>query len=170
MRNLPKLLKTSNEKEVCVLKCPLNYTEVLDRCIEPGQQITDIHDRIDAFIKSWHWILITCFVAFVFSYICLLLYRYFAKWVIWIINIGFIICSLALATFFTFFMINFKMGIPLYITGFASIVVLIIFRKEVALVARIFQEASMALMDIPVIMFEPFLVSEKNCQPNLKNL
>ena len=159
MRDLPKLLKTSNEIEICVLKCPLNYTEVLDRCIEPGEQITDIHDRIDAFIKSWHWILITCFVAFVFSYICLLLYRYFAKWVIWIINIGFIICTLALATFFTFFMINFKMGIPLFITGFASIVVLIIFRKEVALVARIFQEASMALMDIPVIMFEPFLVS-----------
>ncbi|CAH1734113.1 unnamed protein product [Chironomus riparius] len=157
MQNLPKLLKTSNEKEMCVHQCPSNYTEILDRCIEPGQQISDINDRIDAFIKSWHWILITCFVAFVFSYICLLLYRYFAKYVIWVINIGFIIFSLALATFFTFFMVNFKMGIPLYITGFGSIVVLIIFRKEVALVARIFQEASMALMDVPAIMFEPIL-------------
>jgi hypothetical protein len=51
------------------------------------------------------------------------------------------------------------MGIPLYIAGFGLIVALIVFRKEVALVARIFQEASMALMDIPVIMFEPILVS-----------
>lgn len=39
------------------------------------------------------------------------------------------------------------------------IVLLIIFRRRIPLVATLFRVASKALMDVPAIMFEPFLVS-----------
>lgn len=96
-------------------------------------------------------------MGFVFSYICLLLYRYCAKYVIWIINIGFIIGVFAAGTYFG--LKDIKTGLCFFLMGFILLVVLIIYRKTITLVAQIFKESSKALMDVPGIMFEPILVS-----------
>ncbi|KAL7012087.1 hypothetical protein ACKWTF_014619 [Chironomus riparius] len=162
MRKYPKLVKTISKtskikRNKCVEKCPDNYTETLNRCVKPGQTFTDIQQTRQSFADSWYLIMIVCFVAFVFSYMCLLLYRYYAKYVIWIINIGFIIFTVALGSFFLFIMKDMKTGLLIYLLSLISIIVLIIFRKEIALVAAIFKESSKALMDVPAIMFEPIL-------------
>lgn len=163
MRKYPKLIKTITKttkikRNKCVEKCPDDYIDTLNRCHKPGQKVDGLQETRKSFADSWYLILIICFVAFVFSYICLLLYRYYAKYVIWIINIGFIIFTVALGSFFLFIMKDMKTGLCIYLLSLISIVALIIFRKEIALVAAIFKESSKALMDVPAIMFEPILV------------
>jgi len=44
------------------------------------------------------------------------------------------------------------------ILGLISFIILICLRKRIALVAKLFKEASKALIDVPAIMFEPILV------------
>lgn len=161
MRNYPKLLITKSKRR-CVEKCPETYTEIDNQCFKIGQKRENIQELPQAFMSSWHWILLVCFISFVFSYICLLLYRYCAKYVIWIINIGFIVFLFLLGSLFLTKILGepkMKMAIMLYILGAISIVALIVFRKQIALVAEIFKESSKALMDVPGIMFEPILVS-----------
>jgi len=174
MRKYPKLIKihtqlkngvdmtVSNKTKIkrykCVEKCPDGYTETLNRCAKQGEKFSDLQETRQSFADSWYLILFICFVAFVFSYICLLLYRYYAKYVIWIINIGFIIFTIVLGSFFLFIMKDTKTGVCIYLLSLISIIALIIFRKEIALVAAIFKESSKALMDVPAIMFEPILV------------
>jgi len=112
---------------------------------------------IVAFKDTWYFILIMCFVAFAFSYVVLMLFRYAAKYVIWIINIGFVVVVFALAIFF-YDAKNIEYAITCGITGLISIIILIVFHARIALVAKLFKEASKALIDVPAIMFEPILV------------
>lgn len=98
-----------------------------------------------------------CFVAFCFSYICLILFRYAAIYVIWIINItcvGFVVFLALLCLYVNSPHEAAVMGI----LALVLIFLLIWFRKRIRLVAKLFKEASKALMDVPTLMFEPILV------------
>lgn len=162
MRNLTKLLITNSTDQKCVQTCPKEFGVIFNRCIKTGQDTESFVDVPQAFASTWYLILFVCIVAFVFSFICLLLYRYCAEYVIWIINIGFIVFLLVLGVLLLTKILGNpepKVAIGCFIAAAISIVVLVIFRNEIALVAQIFKEASKALMDVPGSMAEPVLVT-----------
>jgi hypothetical protein len=113
---------------------------------------------MDSLKSTWYYIIIICFVAFTFSYIFLILFRYAAKQVIWIINIGFVVLVLAFGIFLAAVGL-FPITIVFLVIAIIMIAVLFYFRKRINLVAKLFKEASKALIDVPSIMIEPVLVS-----------
>jgi hypothetical protein len=160
-RNAPKLVVSFKKGNRCVSTCPKGYVDRENFCFKQGDEpkSQDGMSVQDAFKMAWMNILIVCFVAFIFSYVCLVLYRYFAKQVIWVINIGFIIFVFVVGTFM--FKRNLKAALMFYFSGVVLILALVLFRKKIALVAGIFKESSKSLMDVPAIMFEPILVSDE---------
>jgi len=117
----------------------------------------DVEQAVATLKATWYYILIICIVAFVFSYIFLILFRHAAKYVIWIINIGFVVLVIGLAILSAIAGII-EGAITFGLMGLILIGFLIFFRKRIALVAKLFKEASKALIDVPAIMFEPILV------------
>lgn len=157
----------------CVEKCQQNYVEVFNRCYknEKGEKdevdLQELSTKISQdLIKTWPKILLTCFIAFIFSYIMLILFRYAIEYIIWIIYIGFVVFigGLAVVCWIWFAsstgeertsaMVG---GIVCTILCLVSILILYWFRKRIQLVAALFKEASKALIDIPMILFEPIL-------------
>jgi len=140
----------------CKKECPEGSIEFANVCFNDDETITEMI----AFIKTtWYYILFICLVAFVFSYVILMLFRYAAKYVVWIINMGSVIIV------FTFAILCAVDGIiegaiAFSLMGLLFIVILMCFRKRIALVAKLFKEASKALNDVPAIMFEPILVKK----------
>lgn len=108
-------------------------------------------------LKTWHSIAMICFVAFCFSYICLILLRYAAIYVIWIINIA-CVCFVVFLASLCLYTRNTYEAAVMGILVLVLIFILIWFRKRIRLVAKLFKEASKALMDVPTLMFEPILV------------
>ena len=152
--------KTHNQ---CVEKCPIGYEELEDICFKAGSLEAaqkfdeDIGQVVGALKATWYYIIVICFVAFIFSYVFLILFRHAAKYVIWIINIGFVVLVVGLAILCA--VAGVIEGAVIFgIMGLVLIGFLIFFRKRIALVAKLFKEASKALTDVPAIMFEPILV------------
>jgi hypothetical protein len=134
-------------------ECPDGYIEIANECIDDNGMI----DMMIALKATWYYILIISFVAFVFSYVFLILFRHAAKYVIWVINIGFVVLVIGVAILCA--VIGAIEGaITFGIMGLILIGLLIYYRKRIALVAKLFKEASKALIDVPAVMFEPILV------------
>jgi solute carrier family 44 protein 1 (choline transporter-like protein) len=119
-------------------------------------------------INLWPQMSLVCLVAFVFSYILLMLFRYAIKYVIWIIYISFIVVFAILAIVLWVLCAMAKEDERIILLVGAIIVttitllfalLLYLFRKRIQLVAELFKEASRALIDVPGLMFEPILVS-----------
>jgi hypothetical protein len=150
----------------CVPKCDLGYKEIFNRCYKTDSD-TDISGFFTKMsqdlITTWPKILLTCFIAFIFSYVLLILFRYAIEYIIWIIYIGFALAIAAGAIFFWIWFIVQKQSeflIPAVILSvmFALVIfILIWFRKRIKLVAQLFKEASKSLIDITSILFEPIL-------------
>lgn len=183
-RNFPKLqvdttvyrqnLTISHFK--CVERCPNGYMEIFNRC---WKKDSNDKEDVDAdfsslfqeisqdLILTWPAIALVCVVAFIFSYILLILFRYAIKYIIWIIYIGFIvlIAALAIGCWIGFATAKDPEAKPAFLISAImfslftaiAIIVLIWFRKRIRLVAQLFKEASKALIDIPTILFEPVL-------------
>lgn len=160
----------------CVEKCQKGYVLVFNRCWKSESNSTDGIDTTDLstmfqeisqdLILTWPSIALVCVVAFIFSYILLILFRYAIKYIIWIIYIGFIVLIAAAAIGCWVGYFAGKQGskegflvpaILFSIMAVISIILLIWFRKRIRLVAQLFKEASKALIDIPTILFEPVL-------------
>jgi hypothetical protein len=122
----------------------------------------------DDLSNSWKYILISCVVAAVFSFIILVLFRYVIKQIIWGIYIGLVIgmevvCVVLIIVHFkttdkelknsnglliaagVFGIVGLVMGIALYF-----------FRKRIQLVIEIFKETAKVLRDAPGLLFQPF--------------
>lgn len=144
----------------CVEQCKPKYTEVFNRCFKTNGTDDDGSDILTELsqdlIKTWPKILLTCFVAFIFSYIVLLLFRYAIEYIIWIIYGSFIVLMIAGVIACLIFGII-PLAIGLGISAAISIFALYYFRKRIKLVAQLFKEASKALVDVPSIIFEPIL-------------
>ena len=145
--------KSQSELNECVEECPEGYLEISNICIDAD----NMAEMVKSLKATWYYILIICFVAFIFSYVFLILFRHAAKYVIWIINIGFVVLVVGLAILCA--VAGVIEGAVIFgIMGLVLIGFLIFFRKRIALVAKLFKEASKALTDVPAIMFEPILV------------
>ena len=166
--------KTLILKYTCVEKCSSGYIEVFNRCFKKeeseeveAEDVDFFRDLSEDLIKTWPKILLTCFVAFVFSYVFLILFRYAIEYIIWIIFIGFVVLlgAGAIACWVLMAMVeDQEQKTPLMVTAIlltiftvVTLLVLIYFRKRIKLVAQLFKEASKSLSDIPTILFEPIL-------------
>lgn len=149
----------------CVKNCydfP-NYKEINNRCRRKNAtEVVESDD--DSLEKTWSSMLITCVVALVFSYILLMLLRYATKYVIWIIYIG-IVVLLAIGSIITlllFFKFN-EAYFLLVVSGVLALLAIVLSfilyfaKKRIRLVVLLFKEASKALIDVPLIIFEPLL-------------
>lgn len=149
----------------CVDRCPPGYKDVADYCFKfetPDTKGRNINNDIERAVKTlkatWYYIIAICFVAFIFSYIFLILFRHAAAYVIWIINIGFVLLTFAVAIVFLTVVKSPPAAIVFVVMGLILLVMLCVFAKRISLVAKLFKEASKALIDVPEIMFEPILV------------
>ncbi|XP_070497911.1 choline transporter-like protein 1 [Chironomus tepperi] len=158
----------------CVDKCKKDYALIFNRCWKTNgtdnsdtTELSTIFQEISQdLILTWPSIALVCVVAFIFSYILLILFRYAIKYIIWIIYIGFVVLigAGAIGCWVGYFV-----GKPETKSGFLipailftimtilAIILLYWFRKRIRLVAQLFKEASKALIDIPTILFEPVL-------------
>lgn len=117
-------------------------------------------------IVTWPYLVAVCGIAFVFSYIVLILFRYFIEYVIWIIYILFVGIFAAAAGFLWYSYIRGKeedkkgilIGAVIFTIGTILVILLLILnRHRIRLVAQIFKEASKAITDVPGLLFEPVL-------------
>ncbi|XP_070508755.1 choline transporter-like protein 1 [Chironomus tepperi] len=141
-----------NIKSECVRECPRGYLEKSNTCTEFSSDTK----FSNIFKSTWYHIIIICFIAFIFSYVFLILFRHAAKYVIWVINIGCLVVVFGLALLFLF-QGDIVGGAFFGIIGAVLVGLLYYFRKRIVLVAKLFKEASKALIDVPAIMFEPIL-------------
>ncbi|KAL7012090.1 hypothetical protein ACKWTF_014622 [Chironomus riparius] len=166
LRNFPKLQTfqyPNATRRECVDKCLDGHVEDLNRCVRPFER-NHFDDNagsladgtLKIFLKTWHSIAVICFVAFCFSYVCLVLFRYAAIYVIWIINIACVVFVVFLALMFLYVKNVFGAAV-MAILAIVLMLLLFWFRKRIQLVAKLFKEASKALMDVPAVMFEPIL-------------
>ncbi|CRK86752.1 CLUMA_CG000584, isoform A [Clunio marinus] len=162
----------------CVKSCDdfPGYFEVGNRCLFKESEFKikeNFFEKVaEDFRTSWFHILISVVVAMVFSYILLILFRYAAKYVIWVIYIAFVIlmailCIFSLAMFEAkkskegrekesaqnYLFVSVICGVIALVFG----VTLLIVRKRIKFVIQLFKEASKALADVPMIVVEPLL-------------
>lgn len=167
----------------CVQRCEdfPDYKKIVNRCyLMKGNQTEPSDADITSFFsgvaedlaRSWLPILLSCLVAFVFSYVLLVLFRYAIKYVIWVIYIGIIVALAGGSIAFLVLYFAAKNGTPqekeaaivlLIVSGVLALVAIVIalvlffFRKRIRLVIQLFKEASKALADIPMLIVEPSL-------------
>jgi solute carrier family 44 (choline transporter-like protein), member 1 len=161
-------------KSTCVKNCSKGFVEIGNRCLSGHKDYDTFLDSIGKdLMNSWPTIVVMCILALVFSYILLVLFRYAIKYVIWVINIGVLLCLIAGTTrmFMLFAAANspkiedekdlaatyLTFGIFLAISTFVFGLILILCRKRIVLVAQLFKEASKVLADVPMIVCEPIL-------------
>ncbi|KAL7017438.1 hypothetical protein ACKWTF_010379 [Chironomus riparius] len=179
-RNLPKVEVNVKQKGnltvmhySCVENCQQGYVEIFNRCWVKNANSTEASDNFSIFQKlsqqliiTWPYLVAVCGISFVFSYIVLILFRYFIEYVIWIIYILFVgmfacaagFCWYAYVTAkdkdkkgMLIIAILFTIGVVLFV------LLLILNRRRIKLVAQIFKEASKAIIDVPALLFEPVI-------------
>lgn len=167
-----KFGNTTFNRNECISKCQEGFEESFNRCIKIKKDVEDnevqkfASKRVEDLSETWWKILICCFIASVFSFIVLILFRYVIKYILWIICTAFIVL---LAFFACLFWWNYSKSTGEEKTGalISAIVTTILvpvlsivmycYRAHIKLVAQLFKEASKALIDIPTIIFEPIL-------------
>jgi solute carrier family 44 (choline transporter-like protein), member 1 len=170
----------------CVESCSTipNYKPFLNRCVSMKKDETTtqslmsktgltnfFQDVSEDLATCWCEILYVCLIACVFSIILLFLFRYLVGFVVWIILIASVVLGV-IATIFLWvkygeykkqdqdrestYLISAIVSTVVTILIFLLIVVM---RKRVKLVIELFKEAGKAISDMPLLLFEPLLVS-----------
>ncbi|CAG9810628.1 unnamed protein product [Chironomus riparius] len=143
--------KMSSKLNECVKECPAGYLDIDNLCVKDG--LTQLFATLKA---TWFYIVIISFIAFIFSYVFLILFRHAAIYVIWVINIAFVALLIGL-TFICVIYEAIPAAITFWVLGAVMAIFFCCFHERIALVAKLFKEASKALIDIPAVMFEPIL-------------
>lgn len=130
-----------------------------------------LQDVSQDLFMSWYWILTSSCIAVALSVLLLILFRYAIKYVIWFI-LSTVIVVLIVGTFLALSIYfdlqkhsgSEKTSYILLITGIGMGVLALVFsflvccfRKRIQLVIKLFEEATKALADMPLLFLEPFL-------------
>lgn len=171
----------------CVESCDTvrGYKTFLNRCVQTSKgDVTSenllsrtglvdyFQDVSEDLSECFREILYVCIISFAFSFIILVLFRFVVGFVVWIILISSVIVSI-IATIFLWTKyaekkkdpdsekVNTYLAAAIIATCFTIIIafILIIMRKRIKLVVELFKEAGKALTDMPILLFEPLLVS-----------
>jgi len=167
----------------CVKNCTdfPGFTQILNRCVPkeetnstsgnstnkdvPTDDAPFMQIMAQDFYLTWHYILLCFVAAIVFAYIVLVLFRHAIKFIVWFVYVSIMVLIVAIAIgFWVMFAISKEPGamigaIIASVVGVIYICILLYIRDRIKLVIKIFKQASIALMDIPLILFEPILVS-----------
>lgn len=170
----------------CVEKCSSipNYKNFLNRCVSQKKDETStqnllsktglvsfFQDVSEDLATCWREILYVCIIAFVFSVIVLFLFRYVVGFVVWIILIASIVVGIVATIFLWAKYGEYKQQdkdrestylISAIISTIVTILItllIVVMRKRVKLVIQLFKEAGKAISDMPLLLFEPLLVS-----------
>ncbi|KAL0266760.1 UNVERIFIED_CONTAM: hypothetical protein PYX00_009211 [Menopon gallinae] len=182
-----------NVRRECVSNCT-NYSgfrEFLNRCIPlPSSETIDsffsktgladfLHEASEDLHLCWREIVYLGLIAFAFSIILFLLFRFFIGFVIWLVLIGVVIASVG-GAFFLWLLwksardelkekndesvlgrrtVNTYLVYAILATVSAVVIVLVvlIMRKRIALVAQLFKEAGKALNSMPLLLVQPII-------------
>lgn len=173
----------------CVERCNMipNYKTFLNRCVKDkkaettSQNLLSKTGLVDFFqdvsedlATCWREILYVCLISFAFSFIVLILFRFFVGGVVWVILIASVVVSL-IATIFLWTKFaeyqkqddsgrekTYLIAAIVATLVTVGITLMIVFmRKRVRLVIELFREAGKAIADMPLLLFEPILVSLK---------
>lgn len=171
MRSKPKLEVHSRRftnltifNYVCVEECKSGYIEIFNRCYFTNSSLPDDfdlsefeHEAVHDLIMSWPQILLICLLSGFLSFLILLAFR-FGNVELTIYNVCFLLPTIVLiiAVIFLIFLQIFA-GIVFAIMGIIPLIVFCCYRSRIKLIAMLFKETSKALIDIPGILFEPFL-------------
>lgn len=162
----------------CVESCPRNFSTIHNKCKETNKTEEDDDELVDpkvleiilispfshgiaTFLQNVSTfrdaIAIMCLFALFFSYIFVILFRFIACYVIWIISIGCVVFVFGIAGI-SVVMWNSEVTMVAFTVGIALTGFLFWFRKKVSLVAKLFKESSRVMVDIPTIIFGPVVV------------
>lgn len=123
-------------------------------------------EAIQALKSGWQYVLLMCLVTLTFSYVFLILIRHAAKYVVWIINISFVVVAVVTGGIILIYGL-FELGAALLIIGFILLIIITCYRNRIGFVAKLFKETSKALTDAPWLLFEPILVQKKLTSQNI---
>lgn len=172
----------------CVQSCDTiqGYKTFLNRCVQTSKgEVTSenllsrtglvnyFQDVSEDLSECWREIIYVCIISFAFSFIVLVLFRFVVGFVVWIILVSTVIVSIV-ATIFLWVKygqlrqdpdsekVNTYLAAAIIATCITVLIalMLIVMRKRIKLVVELFKEAGKALADMPVLLFEPLLVSK----------
>lgn len=141
----------------------------MNRCIKKTEKFEDdLETKFDFMVNDLVLtapaISLVCFIAIVFSYVLLILFRHCAHYAVWGITFASLTMMVGLAGFSWFLFIQEKPGrsdvvTPIAITFLASvsIFVVIVIRERIKLVIQLFKETAKVLFDIPALMAQPIM-------------
>jgi solute carrier family 44 protein 1 (choline transporter-like protein) len=174
----------------CVERCENEeHWTFINRCIPKKQKevtsanllsrtgfVNFFQDISEDLSSCWQQMIYVCLISFAFSFVVLVLFRYVVGLVVWLVLIASVVAGLV-ATIFLWikYAKNVRDPDSERVTTYlvASIVatcvtiliglVIFVMRKRVKLVIQLFTEAGKAIADMPMLLFEPLLVS-KECE------
>lgn len=173
----------------CVERCDAipNYTTFLNRCVlnkkdETSTQkllsktglVSFFTDVSEDLATCWREVLYVCIASFAFSFVVLILFRFVVGFIVRIVLLASVVASIVATCFLWSKYALYKKGedtdrertylIAAIISTLVSVViilVIIVMRKRVKLVIELFKEAGKAISDMPFLLLEPLLVSNK---------
>lgn len=172
----------------CVERCNLipNYRTFLNRCVldkkaETTSQkllsktglVNFFQDVSEDLATCWREVFYVCLISFAFSFIVLILFRYVVGFVVWIVLIASVVVSIVATIFLWIKFAEYQKKedsgrektylISAIIATIVTVMIamlIVVMRKRVRLVIELFREAAKAIADMPLLLFEPFLVSD----------
>nr|CAD7256283.1 unnamed protein product [Timema shepardi] len=187
------LFNYQNVNRECVEKCSTGYRKYLNRCVPEITSSTKntvvsktgikdfFQEASEDINMSWKEILYLCIIAMTFCIVILILFRFLAGVMVWLVLVGVVIASIAGTIYlwitwkkkkeaFSGSQVNEEVNQRTVITYLVAaiiatiitvivLLVILVMRKRIALVITLFKEAGKAIQNMPFLLFEPFLVT-----------
>nr|CAD7403400.1 unnamed protein product [Timema poppensis] len=187
------LFNYQNVNRECVEKCSTGYRKYLNRCVPEITSSTKntvvsktgikdfFQEASEDINMSWKEILYLCIIAMTFCIVILILFRFLAGVMVWLVLVGVVIATIAGTIYlwitwkkkkdaFSGSTVNEEVNQRTVITYLVAaiiatiitvivLLVILVMRKRIALVITLFKEAGKAIQNMPFLLFEPFLVT-----------
>ncbi|CAG2057875.1 unnamed protein product [Timema podura] len=187
------LFNYQNVNRECVAKCSTGYRKYLNRCVPEITSSTKntvvsktgikdfFQEASEDINMSWKEILYLCIIAMTFCIVILILFRFLAGVMVWLVLVGVVIATIAGTIYlwitwkkkkdaFSGSKVNEEVNQRTVITYLVAaiiatiitvivLLVILVMRKRIALVITLFKEAGKAIHNMPLLLFEPFLVT-----------
>nr|CAD7394408.1 unnamed protein product [Timema cristinae] len=185
------LFNYQNVNRECVEKCSTGYRKYLNRCVPEITSSTKntivsktgikdfFQEASEDINMSWKEILYLCIIAMTFCIVILILFRFLAGVMVWLVLVGVVIATIAGTIYlwitwkkkkdaFSGSKVNEEVNQRTVITYLVAaiiatiitvivLLVILVMRKRIALVITLFKEAGKAIQNMPLLLFEPFL-------------
>ncbi|PNF24373.1 Choline transporter-like protein 1 [Cryptotermes secundus] len=184
-KKLLQISWTGQVTRTCVDMCSEQREQIFNRCIEKAGTGTDntvsrtgfknfFQEVSEDLEMSWREILYLCLIAFGFSLILLILFRYVVGILVWLVLIGVTLACIGGTVYLWILWKSKKDGlkdkevntdvashlayaIAATIVTVIVLLVILVMRKRIKLVIQLFKEAGRAINSMPLLLLEPLL-------------